>query len=404
MTVAISMPQLGLTMTEATVSAWLKKPGDQVRKDEPILSVSTDKVDMDVESTVDGVLREIVVDAGNTVPVGTPLAYVEAAAGAAQAGIAAKSSAKPADSKPAVEATPAAPQSTPTGSLAANDESPDGRFRASPRAKRRASELGIDITTIKGSGPGGRVVDEDVQALAHTRRAAASPAEPPKRRQLIANRMVESIQTIPAFTVSLEVSAKELAALYQSVGAAVGRQADAKLTYTDLLLRALSLSLADTPEINAVWENGSVHSRNQIDLGLAVATDRGVAAPVITRVDQLPLTQLVVQRSGLTLKARQGRLTFADLEGGTGTLSNLGMYRVDRFEGIITPGQSFILATGKMRERPWVEASTIVARQTLILTLSVDHRVADGAQAAVFLEKIADMIESPYRLLWNQQS
>jgi pyruvate dehydrogenase E2 component (dihydrolipoamide acetyltransferase) len=215
---------------------------------------------------------------------------------------------------------------------------------------------------------------------------------------------VESIQTIPAFTASLEVSAKELAALYQSVGAAVGRQADAKLTYTDLLLRALSLSLAETPEINAVWENGSIRSRNQIDLGLAVATDRGVVAPVIARIDQLPLTQIVTQRSGLTQKARQGRLTFADLEGGAGTLSNLGMYRVDLFEGIITPGQSFILATGKMRERPWVEASTIVARQTLILTLSVDHRIADGAQAAVFLEKIADMIESPYRLLWDHQS
>jgi pyruvate dehydrogenase E2 component (dihydrolipoamide acetyltransferase) len=358
---------------------------------------------MDVESTVDGVLREIVVDAGETVPVGTPLAYVEAAAGAAQPGTVPKSAAKQAESKPAVEATPATPQSTTAGSLQADDESREGRLRASPRAKRRASELGIDIATIKGSGPGGRVVDEDVLAFAKPRQAA-SPAELPKRRELIANRMVESIQTIPAFTVSLEVSAKELAALYQSVGAAVGRQADAKLTYTDLLLRALSLSLAETPEINAVWENGSIRSRNQIDLGLAVATDRGVVAPVIARIDQLPLTQIVTQRSGLTQKARQGRLTFAELEGGAGTLSNLGMYRVDRFEGIITPGQSFILATGKMRERPWVEASTIVARQTLILTLSVDHRIADGAQAAVFLEKIADMIESPYRLLWNHQS
>jgi pyruvate dehydrogenase E2 component (dihydrolipoamide acetyltransferase) len=402
MTVAIAMPQLGLTMTEATVSAWLKKPGDQVKKDEPILSVSTDKVDMDVESTVDGVLREIVVDAGNTVPVGTPLAYVEAAAGAAQPGTVPKSAAKQAESKPAAEAA-TAPQSTTAGSLPADDESRKGSLRASPRAKRRASELGIDIATIKGSGPGGRIVDEDVQAFAKPRQAA-SPAQLPKRRELIANRMVESIQTIPAFTVSLEVSAKELAALYQSVGAAIGRQGDAKLTYTDLLLRALSLSLAETPEINAVWENGSIRSRNQIDLGLAVATDRGVVAPVIARIDQLPLTQLVNQRSGLTQKARQGRLTFADLEGGAGTLSNLGMYRVDRFEGIITPGQSFILATGKMRERPWVEASTIVARQTLILTLSVDHRIADGAQAAVFLEKIADMIESPYRLLWNHQS
>ena len=213
--------------------------------------------------------------------------------------------------------------------------------------------------------------------------------------------MTESVRTIPAFSVSLEVNAQKLVSLYHDLSEPISRSAGAKLTYTDLLFRALALSLADSPAMNAVWE-GEVRRRSQIILGLAVATDRGVVAPVLADVERLPLVQLIMRRAALTERARQSRLSFADLEGGVGTLSNLGMYRVDRFEGIISPGQSFILAAGKLRDRPWVEDKSLVVRPTVILNLSVDHRVADGAIAAAFLERIAEVIENPYRVLWNE--
>jgi len=363
MTVTIAMPQLGLTMTEATVGTWLKKPGDAVRKDEPLLSISTDKVDMDIESNVDGVLRDILVEEGKTVPVGTPLALVDAIG---------KPSSTPAPA-------PAPPAET---------------FRSSPRARREARRLGIDIATVKGSGPEGRIVENDLLQLAPA--AISSPADA-KRRQLIAESMTESVRTIPAFSVSLEVDAQKLVSLYHDLSAPISRSAGAKLTYTDLLLRALALALAGMPAMNAVWE-GEVRRRSQIVLGLAVATDRGVVAPVIADVDRLPLAQLIGRRAALTERARQSHLSFADLEGGVGTLSNLGMYRVDRFEGIITPGQSFILAAGKLRDRPWVEEKSLVVRPTVVLNLSVDHRVADGAIAAAFLERIAEVIENPSRI------
>jgi pyruvate dehydrogenase E2 component (dihydrolipoamide acetyltransferase) len=382
MTVTIAMPQLGLTMTEATVGTWLKKPGDTVRKDEPLLSISTDKVDMDIESNVDGILRDILVEEGQTVPVGTPLAHVDAVG----------KEPSPAAS-PVLPNDVAKPASVVGGISAQRDkpldkEEPSETLRSSPRARRLARQLGIDIAGVQGSGPQGRIVEKDLLNLAPVRSAAAGSQTDSKRRQAIAESMLESIRTIPPFSVSLEVNAERLVSLYQRLREPISLSAGIKLTYTDLLFRALALALAVTPAMNAVWEAGEVRRRGQIVLGLAVAT-------VLAEVERLPLVQIVTRRAGLAGKARQSRLTFADLEGGVGTLSNLGMYRVDRFEGIISPGQSFILAAGKLRNRPWVEDASLVVRPTVILNLSVDHRVADGATAAIFLQRIAELIENP---------
>jgi pyruvate dehydrogenase E2 component (dihydrolipoamide acetyltransferase) len=389
MTVTIAMPQLGLTMTEATVGIWLKKPGDAVRKDEPLLSISTDKVDMDIESNVDGILRDILVEEGQTVPVGTPLAHVDAVG-----------------KEPSAAASPVLPNdgaksASVVGGISAqrdralDKEEPSETLRSSPRARRLARHLGIDIAGVQGTGPQGRILEKDLLNLAPVRSAAAGSQTDSKRRQAIAESMLESIRTIPPFSVSLEVNAEKLVSLYQRLREPISRSAGVKLTYTDLLFRALALALAVTPAMNAVWEAGEVRRRSQIVLGLAVATDRGVVAPVLAEVERLPLVQIVTRRAELAGKARRSRLTFADLEGGVGTLSNLGMYRVDRFEGIISPGQSFILAAGKLRNRPWVEDTSLVVRPTVILNLSVDHRVADGATAAVLLERIAEVIENP---------
>jgi len=402
---AITMPQLGLTMTEGSVNTWLKEPGDPISKDEVILTVTTDKVDMDVESTVDGTLEEILVEVGQVVPVGTPLAYIQTAGDSTE------------DAKPLVKDTSRKPEpvSAPkaVAPAKAKEESVDrsvakpaglpDRNLVSPRARRVARERGIDLSKIKGSGPGGRIVEDDLRSAP---KAASRQAEDSdiKRRQLIAEKMVESITTIPAFSVSVEVNAENLVALYESLKEPVGRATGTKLTYTDLLLKALAVSLAKTPEMNRLWDAGAIRNPSEISLGLAVATERGVAAPTLVGIDRLSLEQIVNRRAELTDKARQSRLAFSDIEGAVGTLSNLGMYRVDSFEGIITPGQTFILAVGKLQNRPWVADATLVVKPTLVLNLSIDHRVADGAVAAVFLQRIAEVVENPYQILWNSDA
>lgn len=399
----ITMPQLGLTMTEGTVSAWVKKPGDAVKKDEVILAVSTDKVDMDVESTEDGVLQQIIVEEGETVPVGTPLAYIEAA------GDEAVSATDAEDSLPSlIESVVQAEVLPATGSpelqvppTLADAEERSKRVSASPRAKRRARELGIDITTVKSSGPNGWIVEKDLpNAVAEHGPRVIGTVD--SRRQRIADRMVESITTIPAFSVSVEVNAERLVTLYENLREPVHKVTGVKLTYTDLLLKALALSLANAPAMNTTWHNGALHEQPTINLALAVATNRGVVAPVLMEVDRLPIQQLVIRRSEMAEKSRQGRLALTDLEGATGTLSNLGMYRVDRFEGIISPGQTFILAAGRLRNRPWVD-TTLVIKPTIILNLSVDHRTVDGAIAAMFLEHLAGVIEQPYQIVWEPE-
>jgi len=397
MSIPIVMPQLGLTMTEGTVSEWLKASGERVLKNEPLFIVSTDKADMEVESLVEGTLGQIIVQAGHTVPVGTTLAYVE---GPGEDVTTAGDEQFPKTEALQETADPQLDHMTPSETVKTSLASAASRVPASPRARRLAKELGVDIAGVRGSSPEGRIVEEeDVRrAVQGTPDLVSQPNL--RRRQLIAERLTRSIQTIPAFSVAVEANAEKFVSLCEGLREAVGRATGLKLTLTDMLVRALSLALKDSPEMNATWQDGGVQSRTSVDLGLAVATEQGVVAPVLRDVDGLDLRGLVARRSEMAAKARQDRLSLADLEGGTGTLSNLGMHRVDHFQAIISPGQSFILAVGKIRNRPWFD-TTLVMRPTVILNLSVDHRVADGVASAVFLGKIVDLIENPYRLLWN---
>ena len=401
MSVPVVMPQLGLTMTEGSVSEWLKKPGEFVRKGEMLFVISTDKADMEVESLDEGKLAQIVVEPGKVVPVGTVIAYL-GSAGEESAGPPPPS---PAAAEPQAQAvheekvgrvvaeTPPA-----TNVVALGEAAP-----ASPRARRLARELGVDISQVSGSGRSGRIVEEDVRRFAETARPQAAKAAPSdlRRRQLIAERLTKSIQTIPHFSVSVEVRADQLISLLESLKSPVEKQSGLKITVTDLLIRGLGLALEETAEIKAVWKEGTIQAVAAIDLGLAIATERGVVAPLMRNVEALDLVEIARRRREVTEKARGGRLSLTDLEGGIGTLSNLGMYRVDHFQAIISPGQSFILAVGKIDQRPWVEKSVLTVAPTVTLSLSVDHRVADGATAALFLGKIADIIENPYRLLWT---
>jgi pyruvate dehydrogenase E2 component (dihydrolipoyllysine-residue acetyltransferase) len=401
MPVPIVMPQLGLTMTEGIVSEWLKKPGEIVLKGEPIFVVSTDKADMEVESLQEGTLMQIIVEAGRTVPVGSVLAYLD------QGGEGAVAASGPTKEELPVSSPKQGPERGSISLTSGNTSAvmlpnPSGeRVRVTPRARKLARELGVDVTRVQGSGRDGRVVEEDVRrTVGDSHHQAAPPAVSPRHRQIIAEKMTRSIQNIPHFSLNLEVEATQLIALRGSLSKEVEEATGSKLTLTDLLLKGIGVALSEAPEFNAVWEEGTVKPRNTVDIGLAITTDRGVVAPVIRNVDKINFAEIASFRSEMSKKAARKALSLNELEGGIGTLSNLGMYRVDWFQAIISPGQSFILAVGKARNRPWIEA-TVVVRPTVILNLCVDHRVVDGAMAASFLGKVAEIIENPFRLLWK---
>jgi pyruvate dehydrogenase E2 component (dihydrolipoamide acetyltransferase) len=383
-------------MTEGTVTGWLKKPGDLVRKNEPVLTVSTDKVEMEVESLVEGTLGEIIVQEGSTVVVGTVLAYMES--GEKDVGTVASEQPSAEILQESEEASDKAP--VPRAPILVDDKTrlnTLGQRRVSPRAKRLAKELGVDAAKISGSGSGGEIVEDDIRRAASTQGQTAKPNL--RRRQLIAERLVQSIQTIPAFSVAAEANAEKLLELHENLRRPQTSDGN-KLTITDLLLRIFASALRASPEICATWDNSRAVEHSAIDIGMAVATPDGVVAPVLKQVDRLNLSELVATRHDLADKARRGKLTLAELEGGISTLSNLGMYRVDHFEAIISPGQSSILAVGSIRKRPWV-SETLEIKPTVILNLTVDHRIADGAAAATFLGKLMDLIEEPSRHAWQ---
>jgi pyruvate dehydrogenase E2 component (dihydrolipoamide acetyltransferase) len=371
--------------------------------------VSTDKADMEVESLDEGKLVQIVIEPGKVVPVGTVIAYlggkgdeVVSQPPAVQAAVAPP---PPAADKMLVKAPLEPPPAAPAEPVAKGESLP-----SSPRARKVARELGVDISQVTPRAGSGRIVEEDVRRFAETVRPAVAQAAPPvakaapsdlRRRHLIAERLTKSIQTIPHFSVSVELRADQLIAMRESLKGPIEKQAGLKITVTDLLLKALGLALEETQEMRMVWEEGVGPTAAPADLGLAIASERGVVAPVIRNVAALDLVEIARWRQAVAEKARGGRLSLTDLEGGIGTLSNLGMYRVDHFQAIISPGQSFILAVGEIAPRPWVEAGVLTVAPTMTLTLSVDHRVADGALAAQFIERITGIIENPYRLLWT---
>jgi len=395
MSISVVMPQLGLTMEEGTLTGWLKKTGDPVKKDEPLFTLSTDKAEMEVESVVDGILGKIVVQAGEVVPVGTILAYIE--------GI---SENVPATSnkQPAVEAVP---PNTPKPEVARppravnapTDTVTQERVTrsASPRAKRLAKELNVDLDSVNTGIRTGTISEKDIHRVATSTRPSSTPSS--THRQLIAERLTRSVQTIPTFSLSVEVNAEKLLISYESLKEKILKASGVKLTVTDLLLKVFALALKTSPALNAIWSENSVRNLTPVDIGLAVDTPKGVIVPILRNADTLDIPSLVIQRLELADKARGGQLSLTQLEGGVATLSNLGMYRIDRFQAIISPGQSSILAVGQIRKRPWV-ADTLVIKPTVMLNLSVDHRVADGAAAAVFLDKIVEMIENLDRAIW----
>ena len=434
------MPKLGLTMEEGTIVRWLKSEGDTVEEGDVLFEVQTDKVVMEVESRASGILGRILVYEDETVPIAQAVAYIVspgeeipdsvAHVAPAESAVSGVRRPEPAVRKAgAIVATPAAKrlardqgigltQVTGTGKkgmvvkgdvLAAMERAADvtqlpgergPRPKASPAARRVAREHGIALETVVGSGPGGRIVEQDVldlvakgvkPAVEGGKVVALSPIH-----RLMAERMTQSFSQTPHFYLGVEVNAAALVELRQRLVDICEKKADVRVTFTDLLIKLVAVTLRAHPYANATWENGRIRLFEEINLGLAAAVDEGLVVPVIGHADRLSLTEIAKARSILAAKASQGRLSLDEVTGGTFTLTNLGMLGVDVFQAIINPPQSAILATGRIADRPVVENGKVVARPTIHLTLSVDHRVLDGASGARFLQDLRRVIEDPY--------
>ncbi len=397
MTHDVVMPQLGLTMTEGSVSVWFKKPGDKIEKGEALFSVETDKVEMEVEATASGFVAAEAVEPQQVVAVGTVIAVIVDSEGEIAAAAAAIGTA----SAP-VASVAAEKQTQPETTSEKVVEAVRGaaQYPATPLAKRLARELGVDLRDLKPA-TGSRIQAEDVKR-AHAAQGKTAPGESAKaqaapevsaaavapvevqlspRRAALAERLTSSFHGAPHFYLGVEVDASQLVELRTRFVAAV-KEEEARITYTDFFLKAMARALAEQPAVNTFWQDGKILARQEIDLGFAAQTDQMLLVPVIRNVDRLTMLGVARERIRLATKARAGKLTLAEMEGGSATLSNLGAYAVDWFQAILNPPQSVIVATGRIAKRAVVRDDALVARETVTISASIDHRVLDGVAGA----------------------
>jgi pyruvate dehydrogenase E2 component (dihydrolipoamide acetyltransferase) len=404
MAISVVMPALEMAQETGKLISWLKKEGESVAKGEPLLEIETDKAVMEIESPGDGVLAGVTVQAGTEVPVGQTIAWIVGPGEVPPADeIAAASGRK--TTVPALSPAPAAPAAASANPLATSGDSPAQNIRISPKARRLASELRVHLADVHGSGSGGEILASDILAAAESR-AGAPPAPVDSGSsisRLMAERTTQSWTTIPHFFLTREVDAGALNEARQKLGPEIEKSHDVKLTHTDLLVALVARVLMKHSRMNASWTGGGVHAHAEINIGLAMAVDDGVVAPVIHNAHLAALGAIAVQRRDLAERARTGKLRPADVAGGTFTISNLGMFGVDAFTAIIIPPQVAILAVGSIANRVVPIGTGSDARPgirpMMTLTLSSDHRVVDGARAAQFLRDLLEAIGNPHEWL-----
>lgn len=438
MAVVIRMPALAAGATEAAIQTWLVAVGDRVAKGQPIAEIETEKAVVEYEAEDDGVLADILVSEGASAEVGSPIAVL---AGSGESADDAKASAHAsAAPEPTVPPTPqeAPPtESSEDGLLAApapvvelaeapseSGAAPARRLFASPLVRRLAKERNIDLSGVTGSGPHGRIVRRDLDAVAVPADATASsdappavpaatappvPAEPRSApqdasfedvphtgmRRAIARRLTESVTTVPHFFLVAECEVDELLALR----ARINEQHEVKISVNDFVLKAVAWALRDVPDANAIWTDDAVRRFTGVDIAIAVAVPAGLVTPVIRGVERMTIGELSSESRRLAERAREGRLKQHELEGGSFSVSNLGMYGTKQFSAIINPPHSGILAVGAAERRAVVRDDEIRAATMMTVTLSADHRVVDGALAAEWLAAFVRRIENPLGLL-----
>lgn len=422
-----TMPQLGLTMTEGTVSKWFKQVGEKVAAGEVLAEISTDKITNQIEAPVDGVLLTVLVPEGGVAPVQAVLAVIGAPGEKIDAAAAEVAAAAPAAAAPSQQ-----PAAAPVAAPAAAG---DGRVIASPLAKKLAREKGIDLALVTGTGPNGRVVEKDILDYAARQAAApkasplaakiaaehgvslaaiasdsrimaadvraALPAQAPAAaipltgmRKIIAERMSLSWQTAPHVNLTVEVDMTAAGRLKDTLAAA-----GAKASFTEIIVKCAAKALGEFPTVNASLVNGTIVQHDSVNIGVAVALDNGLIVPVVKNAAGKTVGQIREDIASLSAKARQGQLGPDDYTGGTFTVTNLGMFGTDHFTPIINPPESAILGVCRVVRRPVVIGDDIVIRPMANLCLSFDHRLVDGALAAKFMSRMRALLEEPLLLL-----
>jgi len=431
----VIMPALGMSQDTGRLIAWLKESGDSVDKGEPIMEIETDKTTVEVDAPASGILTNVRAQAGDDVPVGDVIAFILAPGEEALAKPESDSSSPETElNAPTSEgersATPVAVRVAAAhdidlsqvqsksnrvtraeveahlSQLQDNVSSADGPVLASPKARRLAAERGLQLATMAGSGPQGAVLAEDV--LTHRAQVVATSAEPtvdtssaPPSVQTgtmwrrMAERLTESWQTVPHFYLKRDVP---VTAFINWRKSAIERS-PLKVTYTDLLVKLVASALRGHPFANGTWTEYGVMFNEQINIGLAVAIDEGLLVPVIHEADQLGLLAIAERRQEIVSRAMEGKLKPTDLQGGTFTISNLGMFGIDEFEAIVNPPQAAILAVGRIFEKALPINGTVEIVPTMTLRLSCDHRAVDGARAARFMDTLVSRITDPLSLI-----
>ncbi len=447
MAVSVIMPALEMAQETGTLLRWLKGDGELVTKGEPLMEIETDKVTVEIEAPASGILGGILAKEGDVVPVGQTIAWILAPGETLPTNAAPALSGQTASQGQASASTPGhghaqettlTIQATPLARRMAEEHGIDlAQIRhdgkriekadveaylrqqeqasreadvqaletrprlvpASPKARRLAHERGLDLALIRGSGPEGAVVSADVLAAAKAPEEESTFESVGTTWRIMAERMLSSWTSVPHFYLVREVDASSLIQWRQQITPIVERRSGIKPTYTDLLVKLLGFALRNHPRLNSTWANGSILHHQEINVGIATAIDEGLIVPVIRGADSASISQIATQRHDLVERAKKRALRPQDITGGTFTLSNLGMYNVDAFNAIINAPQAAILAVGRIAERVVAVNGQVVIRPMMVLTLSCDHRLVDGARAALFLDELAGLINDPWALL-----
>jgi pyruvate dehydrogenase E2 component (dihydrolipoamide acetyltransferase) len=433
MAAEVTMPRLSDSMEEGTVLKWLVEVGGDVTRGAPLVEIETDKANMTYEADSDGVLLEVIAAEGDTLAVGEPIARIGAAGEEpSDAKAAEPAAADPDAAEPSPAEQPAErPDPEPATARAPAPTNGGERIKASPVARRIAGELGVELATLEGSGPGGRVVKADVEAAAGNGSPAAAeapPATPPdepepeqaapaapaapgdagvkgapevveltRLQRTVSRRMAESKATAPDFSLEAEVDMTLCIELRQRLKESAG--SGPVPSYNDMIVKAVGLAAREHPKVNGAYRDGAFELYPEVNVGVAVAAQDALVVPVVRGADQKSLGEIARRARGLIEKVRDGSITPPELSGATITVSNLGMYGIDRFTAIINPPQAAIVAVGALKKKPAVDdRGRVVARDLMTLTMACDHRILYGADGAEFLARVRELLEQPLAL------
>jgi pyruvate dehydrogenase E2 component (dihydrolipoyllysine-residue acetyltransferase) len=424
MATKVLMEALSPTMEEGRLVEWKKQEGQAVAQGDVLAEVETDKAVMDLQARAAGVLLKQLVPPGTTVPVGQTVGVIGAEGEdvSALAGPAAPPTPpapKPAPAPPAAPpkaagAAPApAPAAAPTATPSPAPPSTGGRVKASPLARKIASERGLDLARVRGSGPEGRIVVRDLDSLPVTTSPAPGRAQTPgaaepyrdvpltQIRKTIARRLAQSIGPVPTFYLTTEVDMERVAEAREALNArAEADKTAGKVSFNDIVLKATAMALRQHPACNAWWQDESIRYWNEVHLSVAVAVEDGLITPVVRHADLKTLREIGSEIRDLAARARDRRLRPEEYSGGTFSVSNLGMFEIDQFTAVINPPEAGILAVGSVVAKPVVVEGQMTVRRRMRVTMSCDHRVIDGATGAAFLRTLKQMLENPLALVW----